>query len=142
MSRWLLELLTGQRARLCSISELFHDKGKGPQSEAANLSDLKSVHSKIKLCAKLHDARATVARIGVRILAKAAAVQVCAPCLASVNRQTCWRHATRWIDGPVQVHILEVRMIEHVERLEPKLEGTMFIAAQLDVLEQRHIPVL
>src|SRR5450755_3151375 len=52
----------------------------------------------------------------------------------------------RIVPRPVHRHvvilILEVRMVEDVECFPSKLEIASFAGSQLDVLEQRHIPVL
>src|SRR6266852_4216558 len=87
----------------------------------------------IKLCTKLDNAETSTARIRVRWGSPIGVLR---------NGQGVGRTRV----GPRPRHrraiilVIEVRMIEGVERFQAKLQGARF--AQRNVLEQRHIPVL
>lgn len=130
----LLYLHSAESATLYSPTSSASEKG--PQLEAAGLRRPQSIHLEIKLRAELNDARAAVPGVSVRILAKTAAHQASAAGRPSVDRQSCWRCAARRVHGPIQINILEIRMVEHIESLEPELYGMLFVTAQLNVFEQ------
>src|ERR1051326_2999909 len=110
--------------------ESFTSKRRRPAgSEATGRPQLRL---EVDLCCQLQNSRTANTGVLAVVFPETAARQLVAPAVCRSSRwkyQLLWRTAARRIHPPVQIDVVEIGMIEDIERFQPKLEIALFIRA-------------